>query len=818
MIFWNCSTKKNTFISRTVHTTATKYNVLYNGKMAFEKAKKQLDDAYKDDFTKLLPIEPLKIEEEKTLTLPEIPNSKTKATSKSINQNVQNKNLKGNPKRNSREKTNKNINKGEETTSKSTATGFDRAEEKAVKAVQKHSINIGTKEKNKQIDDAYFLLGQARYYDQRFVPALETFKYMIKKYPKSNLFEQARIWEAKTLIRLGQEEDAIYKLEKYLLKQKDIPKNIQDAAHTALAMAYLKQDSIQQTINHLNQALAVTKKNFNQATRNTFVLGQLYRKESKIDSSNMVFDKIANDKKAPYRFQIYAKIERAKNYNKETDDTALMLENLEKLTKNRDNRPFLDGIFYQIGRIKLLNDKPNEAITYFKKTLRTKQAHNQEKDFAYEQLGNIYFDKANFVDAGAYYDSVLNITKDEKTVRIRRIFRKRKSLENVIRLEDIAKKNDSILNLVEMDSIDRISYFKEYIKKLKAKDKEAKIIAENKKRGNFNGFGNLDSKQNSNKLAKFYFYNVQTVSFGEQEFKNIWGNRALLDNWRISSASDNTNKDSDKEDVVEVKEKHTKKYEIETYLATIPNEAIKIDSITSQRNKAYYKLGVIYKEQFKKPNLAITKLESLLDFKPDSKLILPSYYHLYQAFDGINKNKRNYYKNKITNDFADSRYAQLIENPNSKEILEDSDSPENIYYKVYCQYEYEEYENVIEQCNKNINALDETPLIAKFELLKAQAIAKTKGKETYIKALTYVINNFPNTDEGKRAQEILDFLNGIKPTKKENKKEIKYANNKQKIRKKQNTTPKRPSNDEILKRIKAKKRRGKSMGPPGFGG
>ena len=811
MIFWSCSTQKNTFISRAVHTTAAKYNVLYNGKVAFEKAKKQLDDAYKDDFTKLLPIEPLKIEEEKILALPTAPNSKMATKSKAASKSIGKGNRKGS--------SNKDISGGGKTTSKSTATGFARAEEKAVKAVQKHSINIGTKEKNKQIDDAYFLLGRARYYDQRFVPALETFKYMIKKYPKSNLFEQARIWEAKTLIRLGQEDDAIYKLEKYLLKQKDIPENIQDAAHTALAMAYLKQDSIQQTINHLNQALAVTKKNVNQATRNAFVLGQLYRNESKIDSSNMVFDKIANDKKAPYRFQIYAKIERAKNYNKDTDDTALMLEELKKLTKNRDNRPFLDGIFYQIGKIKLLNDEPDQAISYFKKALRTKQAHNQEKDFAYEQLGNIYFDKANFVDAGAYYDSVLNITKDEKTLRIRRIARKRKSLENVIRLEGITKKNDSILNLIAMDSTARISYFKEYIKKLKEKDEEAKIIAENKKSASFSGFGNLGSKQSAGKLAKFYFYNTQTVSFGEQEFKKVWGNRALADNWRISSASDKTKENSDEEDVTEAEEADTKKYEVETYLAKIPSEAIKIDSITSQRNKAYYKLGVIYKEQFKKPKLAIIKLESLLDFKPNSKLLLPSYYHLYQAFNGINTEKRAYYKNKIISDFADSRYAHIIENPNSKETLDDSNSPENIYYNVYCLYEYEEYENVVTQCNKNINALDETPLIAKFELLKAQAIAKTKGKKAYIKALTYVVDNFPNTDEGKRAQEILDFLNGVTPVKKEKKKEnpkkeLKY--NKQKIRK--NSKPKRPSNDEMMKRIKAKKRKGKSMGPPGFGG
>jgi hypothetical protein len=35
--------------------------------------------------------------------------------------------------------------------------------------------------KNYQIDEAY-LLGKARYYDQRFIPALDAFNYILYKY------------------------------------------------------------------------------------------------------------------------------------------------------------------------------------------------------------------------------------------------------------------------------------------------------------------------------------------------------------------------------------------------------------------------------------------------------------------------------------------------------------------------------------------------------------------------------------------------------------------------------------------------------------
>ena len=777
-MIWSCSTNKDTILSRTMHSTAAKYNVLYNGKLAYDKAKKQIDDAYKDDFSKVLPIEPLQIKEKDILALP------TKPSAPSSKLSVKSE-------------------------TKSTAQGFERAEEKAVKAVQKHSINIGSKEKNKQIDDAYLLLGKSRYYDQRFIPALETFKYMIKKYPKSDLFHTARIWEAKSLIRLGQEEDAIYKLDKYLTKVKDLPNNIVDDAHTALAMAYMKMDSTQQVINHLNQALAVTHKNYNQATRNAFILGQLYRNQGKIDSSNMTFNKITTDKKAPYRFRIYAQIERAKNYNKDTDNATELIEKLKKLAKNRDNRPFLDGIFYQIGKIELANKNIDNAVTYFKKSLRTKQAKDEQKDLAYEQLGNVYFDKAEYVTSGGYYDSVISLNLLPKSKRFRKIKRKRKSLDYVIRLEKDIHQNDSILHLVAMDSTERIAYFKDYIKKLKKKDKEAEIIAKNKKGNNFSGFGNLNSDEAKGKGSKFYFYNPQTISFGEEEFKKVWGNRPLEDNWRLSDKTTANEEEIAKNNEENSEEDDTQKYELSTFLDKIPSSKTAIDSIMQIRNKSYYNLGVLYKEQFKKPKLAVVKLEKLLGFHIEkTKLELPTYYHLYKAYHQLgNEERSTYFKNKITEEFPDSRYAELILNPNKTEEIDDTNSPKNLYKKTYEKYNNKEYEQVVKDCNYYVNSLEESSINAKFELLKAQAIAKLQGKEAYIKALTFVVENYPNTNEAKRAQEIIDFLTGkVKQKKKIDKKQNATKTEKEKI----NRKGRLPSNKEMLKNIKKRK----NLGPP----
>jgi len=761
----SCSTRKDRFLNRAMHGTATKYNVLYNGKVAYDAAKKQLDDSYEDDFFNILPIEPLKVEEK--LELPAGPKSKP-----SINNSTSN------------------------------AGGFSKAEEKAVKAVQKHSMNIGGSEKNKQIDDAYFLLGKARYYDQRFVPALETFNYIIKHYPSSPLFNQARIWSSKCLTRLGNEDEAIYKLN-LLLEVKETPDQIKADALTALAMAYTKQDSTQMVINLLDSTLLYQNKNHNQKARNLFILGQLYRKENKIDSSNIVFENLTTFKKAPYRFKVYSQLERAKNYNKETDSTAQLIKTLTKLSKNRDNRPFLDAIFYQLGQINLVNGQTDSAADYFEKTLRTKISHESLQSLAYEDIGNIKFDKADFLAAGSYYDSVLNISNDKNTKRIRRLIRKRKSLDEVIRLENISSKNDSILNLTSMSKENQTDFFNNYIKVLKKKDEETQIIADNKKSS---GFGNalLDpSSKQSVKGGKFYFYNTQTVGFGQAEFKKIWGDRDLVDNWRLSNKTtklnDATSQDDEENEIID----QSKKYDIDYYLSKIPTDSKVIDSISNQRNNAYYKLGLIYKEKFKKDPLATVKLEKLLSFNPDEKLILPTYYHLYKAFESFDTNKSDFYKNKITSDYSETRYAQLINNP---DFIADEDfdknSPENAYKKTYQLYLDEDYTKVLTDCNKNINTYANTDIIPKFELLKAYAVAKTSGKEGFIKALTFVKANYPNLEEGIHAAKILAGLKGEpQKVKKEKKKErvIKPKGKKSITKKRKGDLP---SDEKMLELIK----------------
>ena len=723
----SCSTKKDAFLNRKYNALTTQYNILYNGGIAFEEGLSEINLNYEDDFFELLPIEPLSFDNIKF----RIPILSTGAKEPGIGFDV---------------KTTTN------TEPEVQLTPFDIAEQKAVKAIQKHSMNFAGKERNKKIDDAYLLLGKSRYYTERFIPAIDAYNYIIANYPDASLINETKIWRAKAHIRIENEELAIETLQ-ILLRKPDLPDFIREDANTALAMAYSKADTIELVRKHLWKATE-TSKNKTQTARNLFVLGQLYGLDKIKDTASIVFKKLINFKQAPYKYKIHAAIELAKNSVSDSSSLAI-LERYKKLIKNRDNRPYLDKLYYQVAVLKQESDNLEEAIFYYNQSLRAKNGGAKQKTYSYEQLAKIYFKDLDYVTAGAYYDSILQVAQNKNTLRIKRLERRAKNLSSLVKYEKNLQKNDSILTLAGLSKDQLENYFQEYIDKIKKEDEE---LAQ--KKLNQISFGSSfgGGLQSTDFKGKWYFYNTQSLGFGKGEFKRVWGNRPLEDNWRISDKSVlSTESNMDNNLVANLK---NPRYEISTYLETVPTSAKDLDSLKFERNTALFELGLIYKEQFKNTPKAINNLERLLVSNPDNELILPTNYHLYQLYSVSGNTKASQYKDFILNSYPDSPFSKIILNPEielSKEKVIDEDA--EVYEIAYRLYKDDFFEDAICFIDMTIPTLAEgSNLLSKFELLKAYAIGKYQNKDSYIAALEKVVVNFPQTEQGKKALEVMKRL------------------------------------------------------------
>ncbi len=736
-----CSVKKDKFINRNFHAVTTEYNVLYNGNILLDKGLSDLQTTYQDNFWEILPIEQVSDGEEIT----------TKEKAKNLN--------------------------------------FEKAEEKAVKAIQNHAMNIGGVEKNPQMDEAYLLLAKARYYDNRVIPSLEALNYILYKYPLSDKIYHAKVWREKVNIRLDNDQIAIKNLKK-LLEDNRIKGQDWADAHSILTQAYLNIQAKDSAIVTLKKAIEGTKIKEEQA-RYMFILAQLYERLQQKDSAFAAFERVVQMKRnAPRRYVIQAKVKQAQQFDYKKGDTLVFVETFQKLIEDRENRPYLDVLYHQMGLFYDQLDQSSSAKKFYNKSLKCASKDNYLVASNYRNIAEIYFKTAKYPIAGKYYDSTL-VKLKERTREFRKIKKKRINLDDVIKYETIAQQNDSILSVVVLDETGQKRFYEDYITKLKKSDElKAKLATQKaEKEANLlaakNAGGGSPLKQDKNNLvggaknpaasnpglfdmgddtkSGFYFYNTTTVAYGKKEFANKWGKRTLKDNWRWSMDT-NTDvvieEEQEKDQIVEKKSEREEKseepkYTVAYYLKQLPTEAKFIDSLATARNFAYYQLGLIYKEKFKENELAAARFEQLLKNNPEERLVLPAKYNLYKIYQIIAPAKAEQMKAQILNEYPTSRYAEIIRNP-SVEVTDES-NPEMVYNALYKKVERGELREVFSEIDAVIQRFTGEEVAAKFELLKAKLIARLEGLESYKKSLNFVALTYPNLEEGKQAERLLSM-------------------------------------------------------------
>lgn len=705
----SCSTKKDKFLNRNYHSVTAGYNLIFNGEESLKEGKEALIVDYVDDFWNILPVErinlPLAVERE--IGYEDSPSL------------------------------------------------FSRAEEKAIIAIQKHSMFINGKERNPRIAEAYLLLGKARYYDSRFIPAIDAFNFILTKYPASTSINEANIWRGKTYVRLGNEEVAIDIL-KQTLKRKDLKKEVLAEASIMIGQAYIQMDSLPEALPYVEQAARSTSNNEKKG-RYSFIEGQLYSRLQQPDSASMAFDRVIELHRRTLRnYYIHAHLEKINHSVYTTKEEKESLERLLlKLVEDRENRPYLDHINHSVAKFYLAEDSLGLAEEYFNKSIEEYKEDKKLQALNYNALAEIYFEKSLYKEAGAFYESALEFI-EPKTLEYRRTQKKRDNLGDIIKYERVVQVTDSIIHLVNMSDTERLAYFTNYTDSLRQASLNDSISKIKHSQLASRGGTGLRRDADQSNASSFSFYDAGRAAQGRLDFEQVWGRRLLADYWRLSNKRSANYFDGESEDLTKgsLAIKDEERFDPQAYLEAIPSDKQAIDSITKQRDFAYYQLGLIYKEKFKDNALATSRLEQLLKNKPEERLVLPAKYHLYRIYEQEgNQLAMSGIRNEILSEYPDSRYAEIISNPASLNE-EDANSPEYHYNLAFKQYKEGEYAQALEQTESLLDRFIGDEIVSKIELLKATIIGRIYGYTAYEEALNYVALNYPNTEEGKQAERI----------------------------------------------------------------
>ncbi len=730
-----CSVKKNTASSRTYHNLVSHYNIYFNARESYKSGIRKASKQLKPDFNKTLPAFPLETKETAGLITSEM-DRVVKKVSKLITYHS----ITAKPK------------------------------QKKTKLTEKEKEFFNLPEYNKWVDDSYLLMGKAQYMKNDLASALTSFNYIVsKKYPDPGVVMEARLWAAKIYDRskdFRAAEETLQELE----KEKDkIPSSILKDYFKVKANHYLLQGKTDLAIEELKKTLEYSKKKDEKALT-AYLLGQLY--EEKKDMADAVkYYRMVFHFNPPYEMAFNAHIRIAEDTETYAENLKQIKKDLHKLLRDEKNKEYRDQIYYAFGKIAMKENKPDEAIEYFKKSAHYSVSNDVQKGLSYLAAAEIYFDRNDYDHAQMFYDSTVAFLPGDYA-GYAEYKNKSNSLNRLVRYTREITLQDSLQHLAALPEKKRLAIIDGIIETLVQQEKQE--AEQNASQAYSRGQAMLtDIRYQSelNRSGQWYFYNPTALGFGRTEFKRRWGTRKLEDNWRrknkasVSFESATQEEDSlSAEQVIKSVQKTNKKSR-SYYLRQIPlNDSMMVAS-NAQLQEGLFESAMIFYNDLKDYDKAIHNLERIATDFPQSTYLLASYYTLYNLYRETGKTDlADKYKNLIIEKFPDSEQAKVLKDPlYLKKINEQKLEEERKYEQVYHMFETGNYQEVIRRCDLALQEKTGEDLRSKYMFLRAVSIGKTSDPRTFKEALKQVADSVTDRDIATRATNLITYLNQEHP-------------------------------------------------------
>jgi len=641
------------------------------------------------------------------------------------------------------------------------ATTLEIAEAKALKAINKYSVIRNGEEKNKQIFDAYMILVQSRIYQNKPLEALDALNYVFTHMKEDKRLPLARIYQGAAYDKIKDYHKAHETFAK--LKGEDISKSYAKLLSIYYSESLLDAGKKEEAAKELDNAFELNS-NRKLKSRIAYLRGQVFEnlnQNEKARESYTAAYKYAND----FEFEVKSQIAIAKTFNGKGDYNGAK-NYLEGISKKGTYGSRKNEFYYALGLMANKAGKKEEAQQFFKRSLHEKVSDPQVRGLTYYEIGKSYLDKNDYIGAGIYYDSALVAMTYEPS----KILLKDQSayIKKISKNYYLIKKNDSILSLAKMSPDQKNDFFGKYIAKLKAK--EEKEEQERRRAERNKGFDSGDYSANSifanssNAFEDFgvttkgfYFSNTGTVSKGTSSFKQIWGDRALADNWRYSKKMASI-EDMKNEALGVAAAPNPRRFEPGYYIEQIPTDQGKLDQLKKDRDTASLGLGIMYQNYFTNTPLATKTLYDLVDVKPEEKVMLQALYEIFAMNYEKNPQASERAKQILLTDYPYTSYAEFARNPKNSSFVKSSGDVENEYKRAYALYESEKFTESKDVIDQTIQKFPKDALVPKFYLLNAFNAGKTSGKEVMILQLEQVALNYSKTPEGIKAKEMLNYL------------------------------------------------------------
>ena len=704
-----CSTEKAKWGNIQYHNTTCHYNVWWNGNESLKAGREKLRKNSVDDYTQLLPVEAL----------------------------------------------------GTEDAARSVNPEMDRAIEKGVKGIKKHSIYVKGEEHVPYIKECYLLTAYATFYKQDFISTANTCNILVSQFPGTRAGDEGAVLLARCLVRDKRYAEAEAALDQLVvnLGKGNFSRSQRDKLYMAMVEATVPQEKYKKAVEYIHQAVDATADR-NAKARLTFIMAQIYQKLDKRPVAAKYYRQVISYG-PEYVMEFNARLGEASCADLEHSDITKLERQLDAMLRDKKNEEYRDQIYYAKGEMYLGVKDAKRACDNYRLSVSVSTTNRAQKARSAIRLGEVLYEVyENYDLAQTYYDTAMQIIKKDYPgySDVRRRYDILTELASYTRAYTHA---DSLLRVAAMPEDERMALINAKIDTLKKQEQEAReraILAEM----------TADSKSQQNTLVgDWYFYNQSTVQKGKETFRQRWGLRPNEDLWFLGNKNmmsmlvPEQNADNDKADTIvtdtlnnqlstnnsqngDPNDPHYPAY----YLKNLPTTQRAFDSIDSLTSASLLGAGYIFYDGVHNTSRALECYLRMAKDYTSYDEIVQAFYMLYRIYDRQgNTPQANYYRDMVLMGFPDSDFANLIrDNEYYKELIARDKRIEEDYAELYDAYQRRRYASVIQMADYADEIYPDNPMLPRFHFWRGLAFAQRGDRREAIAQFEDILAHTSRTD------------------------------------------------------------------------
>jgi TolA-binding protein len=649
--------------------------------------------------------------------------------------------------------------------------------------------------RNDWIDDLYLLWGAAYYFQQQYDSAYQMFQFinyafaekekdgyyryigsrmdgnnalsiatkenekLLKRIlsdpPSRNM---AFIWQIRTMI----EQDALPEAGSLIATLKtdpDFPSRLHNSLEEVQAYWFYKQQLWDSAALHLVKALDEAG-NKQERSRWEYLAAQLFERSGSIEEARKYYVKSIAHATDPV-LEVYARLNMIR-INKEGGDDYIdrNIAELIKMARRDKFEEYRDVIYSMAAQMEIERGNFKAAQDYLIKSSKYKTDNTTASNRAYFQLAQLAYARKDYKQASAFYDSLL--MNDLPDAELEGIMQRREMLTRLISNINAIEKEDSLQRIASMPDAERTAYIKKMVRQLRKQQglKDEGVLTAG--RAGTTTLPDPFTAQQKNK-GEWYFYNNNLKANGITTFKQTWGNRPNVDNWRrftdvtaqLKNKLPNSGRDGQ---VINTDVALPPTYDV--LLANLPTTPDALVASNDSIKKALGILGSMYVNELEDYTSAIEVYEQLRSRYPSQQLLPEALFNLYFSYAKTgNTTRASEIKQLLSSRYPNDRYTIIAttgKDPFSTRPTEAITSTYEAVYDLFIEGKYAEAKTAKSQADSMYKTNYWSP-----QLLYIEAVYHIRQREDSIAktVLNTLIQQNEGTLLGEKAKNMIQVLN-----------------------------------------------------------